>query len=303
MKKQVGTLLTAILVASSLGLQQPVATVLAAKRPATTIVQPVKAGKEIALQSAPNVRDLGGYVNSKGQSIKPHRLLRSAQLSTLTKADARKLAKVYHLKTDVDLRTLDEQKAAPDAAIPGVTHVSNPVFLHWGKASGNLSDKVAGNGVKNMETFYRSALLSKQGRKAYRTLFLTLLRNPNNKAVLWHCSAGKDRAGMGTMLILTALGFNRKLITKDYLLSNKYLAARNAGILAQDKQKGYTPVQLANAKAGAGVQISFLNAGYSAVDKKYGSMQKYLRKGLGLSNKQLAQLQKSYLTAPKSVKR
>lgn len=297
MNKRVGTLLSTILLATSLiGLQQPLVTAQAAKHPATTIVQPAGTGREINLKSAPNVRDLGGYVNKQGRKIKPHRLIRSASLSNLSKADGEKLVKTYHLATDVDLRTLGEQKTAPDAKIAGVKHISNPVFLAWGKSSGNLSDKVKGTGVKNMEIFYRNAILSKQGRKAYRNLFLILLKNPNNKAVLWHCSAGKGRAGMGTMLILSALDFSRKTINQDYLLSNKYLAAKNAATLAQAKKKGATAIQLANAKAQSGVQMAFMDAAYKAINQKYGTVKNYLNKGLGISNAQLAQLQKDYLT-------
>ncbi|KJW12991.1 hypothetical protein VC81_05720 [Levilactobacillus spicheri] len=299
MHQSMGTLLSTILLATSLGgLVAPPVAAQAVRRP-TPIAQSATVGREIRLKSAPNVRDLGGYVNQRGQRIKPHRLIRSASLSNLSPADGRKLAKVYHLKTDVDLRTLSEQTTAPDAKIAGVRHVSDPVFLKWGKASGNLSDRVKGNGVKNMETFYRNAVLSRQGRHAYRTLFLILLKTPRKDAVLWHCSAGKDRAGMGTMLILSALDVSRRTINRDYLLSNRYLAAKNAVTLSQDRRNGDTATQLANAKAQAGVRMAFLNAAYRAIDHHYGSVQRYLHRGLGLTSAQLTRLQKAYLTPAK----
>lgn len=301
MTNRLGTILAAALLATTLGTaSSPVIGVQAATRPHLTLVQSQKAGQRIALQNASNVRDLGGYVNHKGQAIKPHRLIRANSLATLSKSDERKLVKVYHLKTDVDLRTLAEQKTAPDKRIKGVRYVSNPVFLKWGKASGDLSNRIKGAGVKNMETFYRNAVLGKQGRKAYRTLFQILLKAPKTQAVLWHCSAGKDRAGIGTMLILSALGFDKRTIQKDYLLSNKYLAKDNAAKLAADKKAGFNATQLANAKAQNGVQVAFLNAAYRAIDQKYGSVTNYLHKGLGLSKQDPTRLQKNYLTAPRN---
>ena len=50
--------------------------------------------------------------------------------------------------------------------------------------------------------------------------FLDLLLNTPG-GFLFHCSAGKDRTGIGGALILYALGVEKKVILEDYLLSNK----------------------------------------------------------------------------------
>ncbi|WP_125574414.1 tyrosine-protein phosphatase [Levilactobacillus huananensis] len=308
MKKQMSTLVTALLLTTTLGWQQPLMSITAAAKTKTTQTtkRVKKAAKSqsthIKLQGASNARDLGGYINSKGQKIKAHRLIRSNSLSTLSKSDQKKLVKTYHVATDVDLRTVIEQQKSPDVKMKGVKLIKANVFKSFG-AFPDFSKKNAGD--KMMKKSYHDAITTAQGRKAYKSLFHQLLKNPKNKAVLWHCSAGKDRAGMGTVLVLSALNFNKKAIAKDYLKSNTYLVNTNkenlkrqeAGWKAQGKE--LTPTVIANFKAQNGVKMAYLNTMYKAINTKYGNMDNFLHKGLGLSNTQLKHLRSSYLTPAK----
>lgn len=102
MNKRVSTLVSALLIATALGWQQPVLNVAAATHNTST-TKTVKHGKHakthstkhkatstskhIKLQGASNARDLGGYINKNGQKIKAHRLIRSNSLSKLSKSD------------------------------------------------------------------------------------------------------------------------------------------------------------------------------------------------------------------------
>lgn len=298
MKKRMSTLVTALLLTTTLGWQQPLMSITAAAKTKTVKSK----STHIKLQGASNARDLGGYINSKGQKIKVHRLIRSNSLSTLSKSDQKKLVKTYHVATDVDLRTVIEQEKSPDVKMKGVKLVKANVFKSFG-AFPDFSKKNAGD--KMMKKSYHDAITTAQGRKAYKSLFHQLLKNPKNKAVLWHCSAGKDRAGMGTVLVLSALNFNKKAIAKDYLKSNTYLVNTNkenlkrqeAGWKAQGKE--LTPTVIANFKAQNGVKMAYLNTMYKAINTKYGNMDNFLHKGLGLSNTQLKHLRSSYLTPAK----
>jgi len=309
MNKRISTLVTALLLTTTLGWQQPLLSVTAAAKTKTTQTTKKTKAKtvksqsiHIKLQGASNARDLGGYVNQKGQKIKVHRLIRSNSLSTLSKSDQKKLVKTYHVATDVDLRTVIEQQKSPDVKMSGVKLVKANVFKSFG-AFPDFSKKDAGD--KMMKKSYHDAITTAQGRKAYKSLFHQLLKNPKNKAVLWHCSAGKDRAGMGTVLVLSALNFNKKAIAKDYLKSNTYLVDTNKENLAKQEAgwkaagKDLTPTVISNFKAQNGVKMAYLNTMYKAVNTKYGNMDNFLHKGLGLSNKQLKQLQANYLTPAK----
>ncbi len=57
-----------------------------------------------------------------------------------------------------------------------------------------------------------------------RLLFNTLKRGEG--PIEYNCSAGQDRTGFATALILSALGVPRETIYKDYLLSVKYRQPR-----------------------------------------------------------------------------
>ncbi|VDG31725.1 Protein tyrosine/serine phosphatase [Lactobacillus zymae] [Lactiplantibacillus mudanjiangensis] len=264
----------------------------AATKKATTVktAKQPKA-KQIKLQGAINVRDLGGYRTKSGKTIKKHKLLRSAALNTLTKKDAQKLVKTYHLATDIDLRTDAEAKKSPDVKIKGVKYVFDPVMHQFSKIGKTES------GTKVMETTYSQFVTTKTSRKAYHQLFKFLLTNPKNKAVLWHCSAGKDRAGMGSVLVLSALGVDRKTINKDFLLSNKFRATTNKKALAALSAKGIKKGSLTyqRAKEMNDVKVAYLNTSYHLIKKDYGSMHNFLIKGIGLTNHDIKKLQQLYL--------
>lgn len=285
-KLRLGLSLGALIMTLGIGAQTIVTPVQAATH-ATTI----QVGKQIKLQGADNVRDLGGYRTKTGKTVKAHVLLRAAALNKLTKADAKKLKQVYHVRTDIDLRSKAEVAKAPDVKISGVTYKFDPVV----KDVSQQFSMTSKDGVKIMENGYKAMVTSTQGKKAYKQMFKILLKNPKGQAVLWHCTAGKDRTGVGTALVLSALGVSRKTVMSDYLLSDKYLAASNKATIQQLKDKGADAATIKLMTDMLSVKKSYLNAAFSAINKKYGSVDKYLQKGLGLTKTDRTKLQKLYL--------
>ena len=63
-----------------------------------------------------------------GQRIRPHRLIRSGQLSGMTEKDARGLVEEYQLKTVVDFRTEREKEESPDPIPEGVAYLEIPIL-------------------------------------------------------------------------------------------------------------------------------------------------------------------------------
>src|SRR3546814_79257 len=59
----------------------------------------------------------------------------------------------------------------------------------------------------------------------YKVVFDDLLAKKG--AVVYHCSAGQDRTGVATALVLSALGVPRDLILADYHLSTQYRRPEN----------------------------------------------------------------------------
>jgi protein-tyrosine phosphatase len=112
---------------------------------------------------------------------------------------------------------------------------------------------------------------------------------PQHEAVYFHCTAGKDRTGFATALVLLALGAERGLIMEDYLLSNRYRAQENQRLLAQfqaqapDKTAAEILVLLE-------VREEYLHTAFAAMDSLYGGADAYLRVALGVDDKQRAAL-------------
>lgn len=178
-------------------------------------------GKEIPLTGAVNVRGLGGYETVDGHKIKPKRLLRGAQLGHLTTADIQKLTKEEHLDQIVDFRTESEVAQLPDPEIKEVSYLHDPIMKDTGQST-SMQDFMANlSKLENPESYLIQAnqqfVTDPFARKGYRQFFDTLLANETG-ATLWHCTAGKDRAGFGTVLVLSALGVPKETVVKDYLL-------------------------------------------------------------------------------------
>ena len=64
----------------------------------------------VTLDGALNFRDIGGYKNDKGQSVKWNKIYRSDSLSSLSYKDKIKLAKL-HVTVDCDLRSSYEKNS------------------------------------------------------------------------------------------------------------------------------------------------------------------------------------------------
>lgn len=260
----------------------------------TPLMTTVQASHQIKLKGTNNARDLGGYRTATKQTVKSRLLLRSAKLAHLTANDKRLLTHQYHLKTVVDLRTPAVIKATPDATISGVKLMKNPVVSDNTMASVNRVAQTSGS--RSMIKLYQSFVTTQQARHAYRQLFEQLLKAPSNHAILWHCSEGKDRTGFASALVLTALGVPKKTVYQDYLASNHY----NHGLISQQvfamKHQGYSNSAITRKQDTLLVKKAYLDAAYQAADKKYGSLNGYLTKGLGLSASDLTQLKQHYLT-------
>ena len=107
----------------------------------------------------------------------------------------------------------------------------------------------------------------------------------------FHCTAGKDRTGWAEAVFLSIMGVPRDTIMRDYLLSNDFLAAKNQRMVQM--VKGHIDPALLEPLLG--VRAEYLQAGFDAVDKDYGSMDRYVHDGLGLSDATIQALRSEFL--------
>jgi protein-tyrosine phosphatase len=247
--------------------------------------------REIKLHGAINFRDIGGYEAKDGKHVKWGKIYRSASLNNLTPDDLQKLQSLS-LAWVGDFRGPYEVKAAPDKLPPSATRVSLPA------GSENIGDS---NYMKNMTRqmmkgdsalvgFYSTLTPFKE---RYKPVFDELLLLNKDSALLFHCTAGKDRTGIAAALILYALGVDEKTIMSDYVATNYYRAAENQRAVA-GMVKGYG-VDEATAKGMMAARESYLNATFTAIRNNYGSIDNYLEKEMGLDKKKRKKLADLYL--------
>lgn len=270
-------------------------------------------GNTIFLPGVSNARELGGYPVENG-FVRKGVLIRSGTLAGAKPEAIQTLIETYHIQAVIDLRMRDKSIAAPDPEIAGVTQYNLPVveMEDYAAMAGNL-DRVKMHQGKDIDrnaifelafeygllgpNMYTLFLFGSRGKEAYRRYFQILLKtDPDRGAVLWHCDDGKDRAGLATMLLLSALGADRETITADYLKTNE----SNAPIIEAIRRE-YSSLQIPQDKlnamifASGGVFEYYLTHAFDAIDKKYGSVIAYLQKELELTDPDIAALREKYI--------
>jgi len=261
--------------------------------------QRIVAERRIALDGEPNFRDLGGYETADGRVVKWGRIYRSGELAKLTDAD---LATVEGLdiKLVCDLRSPGEVTIGPDrlpagaesVAIPITDDSQDPVAIRNAVLAGDVSSL----GAPGELLTEGNAQFVTEHTDDYAALMERVM-DPAAQPANLHCTAGKDRAGLGAALVLLTLGVPEKTVMEDFLLSNEYRAASNEKTLSQLSAL-LDPSEIEVMRGILEVRPEYLQAALDAMDEEYGSVDGYLRKGLGITPKERARFQKLMLDDP-----
>ncbi|MEU9164246.1 tyrosine-protein phosphatase [Streptomyces sp. NPDC048424] len=241
-----------------------------------------------------NLRDLGGTPLAGGRTVRPGLVLRSGQLDRLD-LDADPVVAALGVRTVIDFRTDAERADHPDRIPDGARLLVGDVLADKLREAGKkpaasqlkdlLSDPAVAEehlgGGKAQALFaetYRSFVNSVSAQAAYRML-LTEAADPSAGPLLFHCTAGKDRTGWGATVILTLLGADDETLMAEYLSVNPAVKQAFAPMIEGFTAAGGDPDI---ALALIGVFPSYLEAALDEVETRYGSMEKYVREGLGV---------------------
>lgn len=255
----------------------------------------------LPLEKVRNPRDLGGYVGYHGRKIKMHRLIRSGKISNISKHDAQFLQD-YGLAKIIDLRSPLECHKMPDSEIPGVEHFSISLSIDDNTNGGkkDLSqvfetyrhDQYAGFAL--MCDRYKAHVMKEHAQNSVHKI-LEVLANTKDGAVLYHCSEGKDRTGIVTVVILYLLGVDMETIRQDYLYSNYMLNDYRAKKDQMAKAAGENLCFRANMRILGSVSDAFLDTALIAIEKNYGGIDNYLEKEVGVTPELRESLRDLYL--------
>ena len=191
--------------------------------------------KVIRLDSIQNIRDLGGIVNKDGYVIKDNLLIRSSELSHLSRRDMKKLYKQIGVQTVFDFRSEYEAHRAKDKLDKDTKYFLNEIATD--DAFGVRRDEDTRRQLQELMARIRSGNNDMEASREYMCFFYRNIAYSgfsvaqygrflyyimtHDVPVLWHCSLGKDRCGIGTALVLEALGVDRESIIEDYLYTNE----------------------------------------------------------------------------------
>ena len=167
--------------------------------------------REIQLEGAHNVRDLGGVHTSEGRTLKSGKLFRSDALHKLTDNDLNTLNE-YEIATIVDLRSSGEVSKTGPARLAerGSRH------LHMQVMTGDPQVQNPDQMMRDAQAMYIHMVSESADRY---TAVIAALCDPENQPALFHCAAGKDRTGITAALIYSILGVDREMIMADYALT------------------------------------------------------------------------------------
>ena len=265
--------------------------------------QPIELKKQlIGITSAHNARQLGGY-RIGNRSVKDNLLLRTAKLSGLSVEDSTLLCDKYKVQCIYDFRGKEESIAAPDV-IPGKARYLSLALSFTGGESqmntkfeseeqmiGMLLQYADHPSIQAMCTgMYDLIFFEESSKEVYRQFFADLLTvKPEEGAVLWHCTQGKDRAGCASAMVLAALGADRELIMEDFILSKCYYDP----IASQIKTETESQKTVINTLISANPEV--FGATLDKVDEKYGSLRNYLTECIGVTPEMMNDLRERYL--------
>jgi len=255
--------------------------------------------RRLPLEGAKNFRDLGGYRTGDGRYVRWGLVYRSNYLVDLTPKDFTYLNGLG-IRLVCDVRSEAERARTPD---------------HWvGNAPEFFSVPIGPNRdgtLTSEELKQRVAVLSNESKNSTRGYdklavdfapqFGNILRRlaAGDLPAVEHCSSGKDRTGIFSAILLTALGVPRSTVIQDYLLTTRYLLATDSiEKTTADLQKIFglsEPLDAATVQALMTTKPGTLDATFESLNKTYGSFDAYLQNGLKISNSDLETLRQRLL--------
>ena len=266
----------------------------------------------IVLSGVSNSRDIGGYQTSNGKTVKAGMLIRTGALMGANDEDKKILTDTYNVKTIIDLRYDSEIAKSPELTLPGVTNIHIPIRKDISVAPAAVSTaaspstkpdqidilvgyaKLIGDVDTMTNDAYRSMVTDDYSINGYKQFFDTIL-STHDGAIVYHCTGGKDRTGVASILLLSALGVDRQTVEADYMLTDDFIKSSIDMTIAGAAAKGADEATQEGVKLLMGVDQKWADTVFDTINTKYGSMDNFLQEKLGLTPDKIDQLKNRYL--------
>lgn len=257
---------------------------------------------KIECERITNARDLGGLVTKDARVIKDNLLIRSNMLYPATDHDIQ-LLKDHDVSLVIDFRNEQEIIEKPDPVIEGVQWENVPIvhddvkgITHDEETDSSIfsamnTDTVQ-ESIEQMKLNYRGFLTTPFSIRNYRHFLHRVMEHDGG--VLWHCTAGKDRAGCATILVLELLGVDKETIFQDYMLTKENLHSE-MDALAEMYMKLEPRLQLEPLMPYFDTRKEYFDAAYQTIEEEFGGMEAYLTDQMGITPEQREAFQKKCL--------
>ncbi|MGH2377815.1 MAG: tyrosine-protein phosphatase [Candidatus Limnocylindria bacterium] len=207
-----------------------------------------------------NARDLGGLPLKSGGVTRHGVFVRGDTLCELTD-DGRRSLLDNGIRTVVDLRGDEEVEKEPNpfTDLPGVRYVHRP-----------LNDPGVVTRIQQIEDAPERYRVMLDGNVTRIASIVAVIAEAE-RAVLFHCFAGRDRTGIVAAMLLRIAGVPDDVIVADYALSDERLTTRYEQWRAK-----LTPVQVARMDASIVEAEATIQATLEHLDQRYGGVESYL---------------------------
>lgn len=261
--------------------------------------------EKLHLKKLLNTRDLGGLPAEEDMMIRYNALIRSGKLYSLPQKTIDRLVEIGVTKV-IDLRIDTEVGEYPDTPIPGAEYIHLPVLCtatagithekNMARTMFKESKRVRkefGSVDKYMVSMYRSILMQEEPRKQLAKFLRIIIEEDG--CVLWHCSAGKDRAGICAMLIEGLLGVDESVILLDYTLSDVFQRKKR---MWQRIGMMIVPFFYRFKALLRGMMVAkrkYMLEVIEMINEEYGSIREYCKRELGITEEDVAYLKQKFL--------
>jgi len=202
--------------------------------------------------------------------------------------------KVFDLRSDIE--TVKFGRPPPVLRF-GIEIERIPVFKDEDYSPESLtlrSKQYTSRNVEDLIAIYEHILL--ESTPALKAILNNLLKNPN-EGVLFHCTAGKDRTGVLSGVLLRLAGVINEAIADEYALSRIGMEPKREDtvrkLIILDDYAGDLPGLLWSLDSRAESMSAFLEF----LDSKYGGAEGFLRSHVGLSDNDIDTIRENILVA------
>lgn len=249
----------------------------------------------VPIEGGLNFRDLGGYQTASGETVRFGRLFRSGTLTNLTDDGVSQLAELG-VATIFDLRSDDEIAKAPDRIPDGVSYQHRPV-----RDPSRVSRLKAIWTVLTKRDRLEEALLEVYTRvmiDANAHVIGEIMRHvaTSDQPTVIHCTAGKDRTGITSALLLLTLGVPRETVLADYAVSSRYAEQIGSQIKSDIEQLRRFGLKDAHIQPLLYANPDMLEKALKHIEVNYDSVMAYVNNVAGCDADSVASLKQKLLT-------